>query len=416
MEKFEEIQIDQLLPGMIVNKLDTAGINFRYYGVPIPNSTVITELKVAGIKTVFIIATTTLQVTPHEIIEEEHLAESPDIEDLDDLDLILASLRNDVDEKEQINLADISKVEDMHMRATNEMKDILNNLKFGKALDVSSIRGIITEFVLFADKNPQALANSIRLKNSDDYLCNHSVNVCLLSISLSSKMKLSLRDMNTIGLAALLHDIGMTKVPEYILEKPNKLTEHEFDKIKRHPLNAYDMISRWDRTVSKTILQGILQHHERIDGSGYPSGLSGNQISLVAQILCAADMYDALTTGKRYRKANPHTEVIKTLYNMAGKSLNSKIVKTLVSLVGVYPVSTILRLDTGEMAVVFDGNPDHIDKPKIIIFTNVKGEKVPPSMFNLAKSNAKKIDRSIPPSECDITPGNIITGFIATRI
>lgn len=416
MAKFKEIPIELVKPGMTISKLDKSGLNFPYYGVPLPDNSIIQDLISAGVYHVYIKMDPAALALLEPIETPTREIEPQPLDDPNDIDALLESFLTDTDRKEKLNIEDISSVEDMQIQAIAEMKNILNDLKFGKDLDVSTIRGIITEFVLFADKNPQSLANSIRMKYSDDYLCSHSINVCLLSISLSSVLSLSLRDMNIIGLAALLHDVGMLKVPENIYHKPEKLTEHEYNRIKLHPANGYDLISRWDRTVSKKVLQGILQHHERIDGSGYPNSISGDRISIVAQIIHVADMYDALTTHKPYREALAHTDVIKMLYKESGKSLNGKIVKSLVKLVGVYPVSTMLELHTTELAVVFDNNQTHIDKPKVIVFTDEQQQRIPPYLHDLSTTNKKKIKRALSADEYPTDPGNIITGYIATRL
>lgn len=412
----KKIPIDKVKPGMVVSKLDKHGINFNYYGTPIPDESVIEYLKNNSVEYVFIHSdeeTEDKKRNSTEITQKKEKIAAPE-EDID-FESLLDSFSYDIDQEQKSQIEDISTLEDIHSKATKEIAEILNKLKFALTLDIPSVRGILRDFVFLASQKPQTLANSIRLKQFDDYLSNHTINVCLLSLAIAGRLKMSRRDINNLGLAALLHDIGMTKVPDKVVNKAGKLTEHEFDKIKIHPNSSYEMAKRWDRSLSKSVLMGILQHHERIDGSGYPNKASGSDISLFAQIICVADVYDALTSNKNYREALSHMQVLKILYQESGVSLNKKIVTALISLVGVYPVSTILQMRSGKCAVVFDVNPHELDKPKVIIFSDEELNMITPYFEDLAKNN-EKIRKIISPGEIDADPNNIITAFMATRM
>jgi len=410
----KKISLSDLRPGMIISKLDRQGVKFSYYGIPLPDRSVIEYLKKNDINHVYVLTDGDESETKSSYNGIDLSSDVSQIEK-DQLESLFSSFSYDVDEEQKLQIEDIGKLEDLHSAATKEMSKILKNLKFAMSLDIPAVRGILNDFVFLAAKKPRILASSIRLKYSNDYLSNHSVNVCLLSLAIAGRLKMSLRDINNLGLAAILHDIGMTKVPDNIVEKPHKLTEHEFDKIIRHPISGYEIAKRWDRSIPKSVLMGILQHHERIDGSGYPYKASGSDISVFAQIICIADVYDALTSHKQYRQALTHMQVLKILYDEAGKSLHKRIVTALISLVGVYPVSTILQLDSGKCAVVLDVNPDVLDRPKVIIFADDNKEKITPYFEDLSKSK-EKIRRIIMPDEIDVEPNNIITAFLATRM
>jgi len=409
-----KIPLNEVKPGMIISKLDRSGVIFSYYGVPLPDQSAIEYLQKNNIDHVYILSEED-DFDAESSYQELNLSSDGSQIEEDQLELLLNSFSYDVDEEQKLQIEDIAKLEDIHSEATKNMSKILKDLKFAMFLDIPAVRGILNDFIFFAAKKPQILSNSIRLKYFDDYLSNHSINVCLLSLAIAGRLKMSLRDINNLGLAAILHDIGMTKVPENIVDKPNKLTEHEFDKISRHPISGYEIAKRWDRSISKSVLMGILQHHERIDGSGYPYKASGSDISVFAQIIGVADIYDALTSQKQYRQALTHMQVLKVLYDEAGKSLNKKIITTLISLVGIYPVGTILQLNSGKCAVVLDVNPHALDKPKVIVFSDDNQENITPYFEDLSKSKVK-IRKIIMPGDIDVDPNNIITAFLATRL
>lgn len=415
---FIEVSVHELYPGMRIAKLDKSGVLFKFYGQPIPNRDVIIDLWRNGVRKVYIKAAKGYKPQIYDILpfdEENAVGEIDEQKVIEDLSAFLEERKTVHNEETKILLEDINKVEDIHMQASLAVNQVLEDLRAGDPLDVMGIRGYLSEIVMFSKKKPLLLANSIRLKYDCNYLCNHSVNVCMMSIAIATAMKLSFNKIIGVGFAAMLHDIGMIRVSENIIGKGNILEDDELSKIQRHPDHGHKLLKLWGTHLTEDVKNAVLQHHERIDGSGYPKQLKGDEISKYAQIIAVADVYDALTSKKKYREAHSHIAALKIIFDMAGKSLSKDIVKELFKISGLYPATTILELDTGERSIVFNMSPGQLKKPKVIIFTDSNGQNVTPFLHDLT-TERKSVKKVLSADEAEVSPHNIITAFIAMNV
>jgi HD-GYP domain-containing protein (c-di-GMP phosphodiesterase class II) len=221
-----------------------------------------------------------------------------------------------------------------------------NNKKhFDKLKDLSKK---IVEEVL---RNRTTMVNLVDLRAYDDYTYSHSLNVAVLSIIIGVALKLSNAMIQELAIGALIHDIGKMRVDKHILNKPGKLNHDEFQHMKNHSQLGYEyLLNNADISINSKI--ATLYHHERLDGTGYPEGLRGDSIPLFSRIISVADVYDALTSDRPYRKAMLPSDAIEYIMGGYGTKFDPEIVEIITKKVAPYPIGTCVQLSTGEVGIV----------------------------------------------------------------
>ncbi|NLK64613.1 MAG: HD-GYP domain-containing protein [Tissierellia bacterium] len=227
----------------------------------------------------------------------------------------------------------------------------------------SVVNNIVTELL-----NKEDLTyNLIDFKNYDTYTFQHSLNVAMLSISTGISMQLSESKLNEIGMAAVLHDIGKMLIPIEILNKPEKLTYEEYEIMKEHPMNAVNQLKNM---VPYEVLRAIEDHHEKLDGTGYPNRKRDRNISFYAKILAVSDVYDALTSDRPYRKAVFPNEVVEYLMGSVDKHFDYTILNRFLKIIFAYPVGTFVKLSNQKLAVVIKNHTENILRPVVRIINS----------------------------------------------
>lgn len=209
--------------------------------------------------------------------------------------------------------------------------------------------------------------NLLCLRSKSDYTYIHSVNVAVYSAIIGQGMGMKRGLLKELCASALLHDIGKIQIPKRILEKPDKLTQEEYELIKKHAEYGYELLKEQKMLTSK-IRMGVYMHHENVDGTGYPLGIKGSEIYLFAKIIHIADVYDALTTKRSYKEAELPGESIQYLMNRAGTMFQPELVRIFIDYVPVYPKGRTVLLNTGEKAVVVENKHHHTMYPVIRLF------------------------------------------------
>lgn len=232
-----------------------------------------------------------------------------------------------------------------------EHGDIDKTLKIGKS--------IVEQLI----KNPVVMLDLIDLRSYDDYTYRHSVNVAVIATVIGMNMQLSVNKLEELSMAAILHDIGKRKVPSEIINKPGKLTPEEFEQVRKHSEYGYEMIKqRID--ISAKVKVGILSHHENEDGSGYPRGLKGEEIHLYGKIIHVADVFDALTAKRPYKKAFARSEAVEYLMGGCDRLFDEQVVRTFMKSVAIYPKGTQVKLSDGRNAIVVETTTNSL-RPKV---------------------------------------------------
>lgn len=220
------------------------------------------------------------------------------------------------------------------------------------------ISGIVDSVI----ENKDILLHINKLNSYHNYTYIHCVNVGILSVCIGVKLDYDKEKLIKLGMSGILHDIGKNNVPLEILDKPGKLTNEEFDIIKMHPIYGYTMI-KGVIDLSSITKMGILQHHERCDGSGYPSGLIGDDISDFGKIIAIADTYDALTSDRSYRPAYTSCDAYEYLIGDGGTQYDSDMLKVFSKCVAVFPVGGCVELSDGTRWIVVENNSNNPLRP-----------------------------------------------------
>ena len=208
----------------------------------------------------------------------------------------------------------------------------------------------------------------VNMKNIHEYLYQHSVGVMITSLLLGTSMGLERDDLRNLGMGAILHDIGMLFIPEEIMNK-EKLREEEYLLIKEHPVLGYEFLKKHTQ-LNDDILSPVLQHQERWDGTGYPEGLKGEEITLHSQIIGLADMFDSMTSHRVYRKAYPVSEAYEYIMGDAGQQFNPELIHAFINNINPYPPNTLVTLNDGSVGVVVRSNSPFHTRP---VLKMVKG-------------------------------------------
>jgi len=249
----------------------------------------------------------------------------------------------------------------------------------GRINNIKQLVGCIIDELL---ENKDIMVNMIDLKCFDNYTYMHSVNVAVLSIVTGIAVGLDRDTLSQLGLSAILHDIGKVFVNKKIINKPDALTDKEFEAVKKHSEYGYKYTKEQFR-LSPRITAGILDHHEKYNGTGYPKGKSGNMISQFGRIITVADIYDALTSERPYRKAQSPSEAMEYVLGGVESIFDPRMATVFIRKIAPYPVGTTVRLSNGYTAIVIENYEEVCLRPKVRVIKN-GDQDVPPFDINLA--------------------------------
>ncbi|MDR2164044.1 MAG: HD-GYP domain-containing protein [Zoogloeaceae bacterium] len=271
-------------------------------------------------------------------------------------------------------------------KARESVTAMFQEARMGKAVDPAQTMPLVSEISDSMQRNPGALVSLARLKTADNYTYMHSVAVSALMIALARQMQFSEEDMRDIGLAGLIHDIGKMKVPLEILNKNGKLTDEEFAVMKSHPRLGYEILKECG-TVSEKVMDVCLSHHEKLDGSGYPNHLRGDAVSRFARMGAVCDVYDAITSERPYKNGWDPAESLHKMSEWHGH-FDMYLFRAFVKSLGIYPVGSLVRLNSGRLGVVIEQTQKSLLTPRIKVFFSTKSKsRVPPEIVDLSRPN-----------------------------
>ena len=256
---------------------------------------------------------------------------------------------------------------------------------------IRSFQKIFKDIIGCLSENKTVLNLLATTKVHDNYLYMHSVNVTIYSCQLAIANGLPLKKIEEIGLGAVLHDIGKLYIPPEILNKPGKLTKEEFELVKAHTELGFDIL-RKVHEIPLTVSHCAFQHHEKLDGTGYPRGLKADEIHKYAKIIAVADVFDAVTSHRVYRPAMLPHKAIELLYAGNGTHFESKQVHLFKDCVAIYPQGLTVKLNDGRTGIVSRYNFKAVGRPIIRIVKDVNGQKVTPYEVDLSSSNHLTIE------------------------
>lgn len=241
------------------------------------------------------------------------------------------------------------------------------SMKFGFHKMEKQFAAVVRDIISQIKKRKEAIDLLTHLYAQDDYIFTHSLNVTIYTLALSMKLKnLTAKQTEEIGLGAMLHDVGKMMIPMPILKKPSKLTNDEFDLIKKHTELGFELL-RKEHGLPLTAAHCALQHHERLNGSGYPRGLKGNEIHVFGKMIGIADVYDALTSNRIYRKAMLPHEGMEILYAGSGTEFETTFIEMFRKAIVMYPAGLTVWLNDGRKGIVSEQNEHVSDRPVLLI-------------------------------------------------
>lgn len=300
----------------------------------------------------------------------------------------------DDDLSKEIEISEIINA-NLRFQLVKAIKETFIKIENGNGDPIESIRKINALIANVVDEiiaNRELMVNMVDLKVFDDYTFYHSVNVTVLSIIIGIALNLNKNQLYKLGLSAILHDIGKMFIPKELLNKPGKLTTEEFQMIQSHSYKGYRYLKEKTQ-ISSMSNAGILQHHEKYDGTGYPKGIKGKQISLFGRIIAIADVYDALTSDRPYRKALTPWEAMEYIMGGGGSLFDPVIVNHFSHRVVPYPIGTCVYLSNNKVGIVVENYPDCSLRPKIKIIRH--GEKTVEPYFMDLKRDKDAMDVTI---------------------
>jgi putative nucleotidyltransferase with HDIG domain len=241
--------------------------------------------------------------------------------------------------------------------------------RMGRAIEVADVAPMVEEISASIARNPLALIGIARLKNKDEYTYMHSVAVCALMINFARTLELDEVLVRELGVAGLLHDIGKMAVPDPVLKKPSKLTDAEYAIVREHSQRGYDLLLQ-NEDAPAIAAEVVLHHHEKYDGTGYPHGIKGEEISLYARMGAICDVYDATTSNRPYKDGWAPAESIARMLEWNGH-FDPKLLDVFVRSIGIYPVGTLVRLRSNRLGLVTAENDREPTRPRVKAFYSI---------------------------------------------
>lgn len=266
---------------------------------------------------------------------------------------------------------------------------MFNEARLGRAIDQHSAQDLVQTISQSVVRNPGALLSVARLKTADQYTFMHSVAVSGLMIALARQLGLADDEVNEAGMAGLLHDLGKARIPNQILNKPGALTDPEFAAMKRHPGIGHELL-RAGGGSSAGVLDVCLHHHERVDGSGYPDRLAGDCISVLAKMGAVCDVYDAITSNRPYKAGWDPAEAVRKMAGWASSHFDPRIFQAFVKTVGIYPIGSLVRMESGRLGVVVEQNPSSLTLPQVRVFFSTRSNlRIAPELIDLSRRDVR---------------------------
>lgn len=283
---------------------------------------------------------------------------------------------------------ELSKAKDLCSQSHSAVMDMFREARMGSVISGDAANSVVDQITESVVRHPHALIGLARLKTADDYTYLHSVAVSAMMVAFAKELGFDEAGVRDAGAAGLLHDLGKSAIPDAILNKPGGLTEDEFETIKSHPVKGAEILAA-SEGVGPSVIDACLHHHEKMDGSGYPHGLAGDEISQLTRMTSICDVYDAITSNRPYKKGWCPAESLQRMMKWSGH-FDPLLFQVFVKVLGIYPIGTLVRMESQRLAVVVDQNQGNILKPKVKVFFSLRSNlPLSPSLVDLCANGVE---------------------------
>lgn len=400
----KKICIRELHPGMYVHDLNCSWITHPMYP---------TRFKVKSdneIEKLIELGVSTLYIDSAMGSDAPHAATEDDVRDAVEAALfkIADTPCEAVSSQVILTREELASARQIHVEANQTIQGIMSDIRLGKHSEMENIEPAIQGIVDSIFRNSGALIQLGGIRTKDQYTFAHSVNVCALLTAFSRTLKLGNDITRKIGIGGMLHDIGKMSVPDAILNKPGRLTEGEFDEMREHVQYGLDTLSEvsW---IPPIALQVTAQHHERYDGTGYPASLKGSQISQFGQMAAIVDVYDAISSVRIYHQAMDPVLAIRKIQEWSEQYFNTELVSHFVRSVGIFPLGTLVRLESGLLAIVIEHSAANLLCPAVrVVYDTRRQWQLDPYDLDLSQQTADRIVGYEPPEKWHIEPAGFL--------
>jgi len=305
--------------------------------------------------------------------------------------------------------------------AQGTAKSIMAGLRVSRTLDLNNARAVVNSCVESVLRNENALMLLTKIKNQDEYTAEHCINVSILAAAFGKFLGMIKGEIQNLALCGLLHDVGKTKIPIEVLNKPGSLTNEEFALMRHHTVHGRTILMSTGASL-QTAVDVAFSHHERIDGKGYPRGLPAENIPYFAKIVALVDTYDAITSTRVYKKALASMHALEIIHKNSGTQFDAELADAFIRMVGIYPPGSIVEMLNGDVGIVVESYEGHRLKPKVLMVRDANKATISSSKVLDLRAEPKddngmvyQIAKEVPDGTYDIVLQDFVTdGLIAT--
>ena len=303
---------------------------------------------------------------------------------------------------------ELPKASALYTQALVSTKRIIQDFRTNGKLDVQAGSVVVEEIMGSVLRNVNALQVIGKLHNQDDYTFSHCINVAMLTVMIARHLGNTGDALFEAGMAGFFHDLGKAQVPPAVLNAPRRLSPREFQLIQRHPEIGYEQLQKFAEHISSNVCLAALEHHERIDGSGYPAGKTEDKISYLGKLIAIVDVYDALSSQRVYKNAVLSHKVLGLLYDMRNTALHAEMTEHFICCMGIYPSGSVVKISSGEICVVTQTNSQLPLRPQVLAVRDARGFPVRAKAIDLAVYNDLFIVQCLEPGSYGIYPERIL--------
>lgn len=363
----KKIPVTLLKPGMFVSDFNAGWLDhpFMLNSMKISSDEELDKVRAAGIRELYIDTERGLDVgdgvpTGAEATQQTHRA----------IESLATTTRPAVEPR--VSLAEeMQRARSAFTEATRIIRGLMEDIRLGKQIEIATTRPTVEKIAASVLRNSNAMMTMRRLKSLDDYTFLHSVSVCAMLVSFAKVVDMEMSAIHDLALGAMLHDVGKMRVASAVLNKPARLSEDEYRHMKSHVVLGSDLIRQLPG-IPSLAMEPIELHHERFDGSGYPKGLKGMEISPAGRMSSIVDVYDAITSDRVYRKGMSPAAAVQKLFEWSKFHFDPEMMQLFLKSVGIYPIGSLVKLESGRMGVVIEQSNSHLLTPVVRVMYDGK--------------------------------------------